>query len=64
MTSDKRMPKVQYSIRQIVILGPRMVPQDILDEGLLTKCEHRDIALEHITRTAEAVFHLQIVKRS
>ena len=64
MTSGKRMPKVQYSIRQIVILGPPVVPPDILEEGLLTTCEHREIALDHIARTSEAVFHLQIVKRS
>ena len=64
MTSDRKTPKAQRSVKQIVILGPQLIPDDILAEGVLTPGDQRDIALDHITRTSHAVFHLRIVKHS
>jgi hypothetical protein len=64
MTTETRNPSAEHLVRQIVVLGPELIPADILEEGLLTLGDQRDIALDHITRTSDAVFHLRLVKRA
>jgi hypothetical protein len=46
---------------QIWIRGPRL-PQDVIDDNLLTPEDHRDLTLDHIARTSDVVAHLEICK--
>jgi hypothetical protein len=52
------------SLTEVVILGPQLVPEDIVAEGLLTPDDYRALAIDHIERTCEYIFELQIVKRA
>lgn len=49
---------------RIGVLGSELVPDDIASEGLLTPEDYRAIALDHIERTSDAVYTLQIVLKA
>ncbi len=57
-------PEPAVSCTQILVLGDNLVPEDIAAEGLLTAEDYREIALDHIDRTSDFVFRLQITRRS
>jgi hypothetical protein len=45
----------------IWVRGPQL-PQDVIDDDLLTAEDHRDLTLDHIARTSDIVAHVEICK--
>jgi hypothetical protein len=45
----------------IWVRGPQL-PGDIEEDGLLTAEDHRDLTLEHISRTSDVVARIEILK--
>ena len=43
--------------------GPEL-PQDVVEDNLLTAEDHRDLTLDHITRTSEFIGQIRIVKKA
>ena len=44
------------------VRGPEL-PQDVVEDDLLTAEDHRDLTLDHIGRTSELIGHIRIVKK-
>ena len=40
------------------------LPQDVVDDDLLTAEDHRDLALDHIARTSDLIGQIRIVRRA
>jgi hypothetical protein len=45
----------------IWVRGPQL-PDDVDQDGLLTAEDHRDLTLEHISRTSDVVARIEILK--
>ena len=45
----------------IWVRGPQL-PDDVEKDGLLTAEDHRDLTLEHISRTSDMVARIEILK--
>jgi hypothetical protein len=45
----------------ICVRGPQL-PQDIVEDDLLTPEDHRDLTLDHIARTSDIIAHVEICK--
>jgi hypothetical protein len=45
----------------IWVRGPQL-PDDVEQDGLLTAEDHRDLTLEHISRTSDVVARIEILK--
>jgi hypothetical protein len=58
---EKRPPAGKISF--IWVRGPEL-PQDVVEEDLLTAEDHRDLTLDHITRTSDVIAQIRIVKRA
>ena len=52
-------PPVTFT--HIWVRGPQL-PQDVVEDDLLTPEDHRDLTLDHIARTSEIVAHIEICK--
>lgn len=47
----------------IWVQGPEL-PQDVVEDDLLTPEDHRDLTLDHIARTSEFIGQIRIVRRA
>jgi hypothetical protein len=70
LLDPERQPSKSKSLRrsaspitytQIWVRGPEL-PQNVVDDDLLTTEDHRDLTLDHIARTSDVVAHLEICK--
>ena len=60
-SAKRHPPSVKMSF--IWVRGPEL-PEDVIADDVLTAEDHRDLTLDHITRTADFVCQLQIIKRA
>ena len=60
-TNQSRPPSGKISFTWV--RGPEL-PQDVVEDNLLTAEDHRDLTLDHIARTSEFIGQIRIVKKA
>lgn len=58
---DRRMPSGTISFTWVRGLE---LPEDVVDDDLLTAEDHRHLAVDHITRTSDLIGQIRIVKKA
>lgn len=53
----------KLNIRHLWVRGPQL-PDEVVDDDLLTPDDHRDLTLDHIERTSELIGRIEIRMRS
>jgi hypothetical protein len=62
LKDDSKQGKVASTIATgIWVRGPQL-PDEVEDDGLLTAEDHRDLTLDHISRTSCLVARIEILK--
>ena len=60
-TDAKPKSRPTFTATHIWVRGPQL-PVEVVEDGLLTPEDHRDLTLDHIARTSELVAQVQITK--
>lgn len=58
---ERRPPSAKISFTWV--RGPEL-PQEVLEDDLLTAEDHRDLTLDHIARTSDFIAQIRIVKKA
>jgi hypothetical protein len=58
---DRRAPSGTISFTWVRGLE---LPEDVVDDDVLTAEDHRDLALDHIARTSDLIGQIRIVKKA